>query len=543
MKKKSVVLFLGVFVLGGLLPGIIQAQDNYSDQEAVTDRLRQLSRTYKDQTNLRSLAKSPEGNDIWLLTIGTGDTSTKPAIAVIGGTDGSQILGTELALRFAEELLSGSSAGLLESTTFYVMPSTNPDAAQQYFASLKFERGGNGTSTDDDRDGSFDEDGFEDLNGDGLITLIRVEDPTGKWMPSSEDERIMVEADPKKGEKGTYLVYSEGRDNDEDGKFNEDGIGGVNINKNFTFDFPYFTPGSGENMASQPETRAILDFLYEEARNVYAVVSFGSENNLSSAVKFNRGAVSKRVISGWYEDDTDVNKLVSDAYNEITGTKDAPAGPEQQGDLFQWAYFHYGRFSFSTPGWWTPAVEDTSGKAKKFDSPEAQYLAWAESQGLDAFVNWKEISHPDFPGKKVEVGGIKPFSHVPPYSKVEEIATSHTAFINKLADMKPEIKLVNFKTESVGKNLTRITVDVLNDGTLPTASHVGTRTNWVRDVMVDVKTDGKLNLVSGPKRSYQESIGADEFVSYTWLVRGSGDLTIKAGAPQSGFATIQQSIK
>lgn len=543
MKQKSVVLFLGVFVFGCLFPVHGMAQDNYSDQEAVTNRLRQLNRSHKNLTNLRSLAKSPEGNDIWLLTIGTGDINTKPAIAVIGGTDGSQILGTELALRFAEDLLSGSSTEILESTTFYILPGTNPDAAQQYFSSLKFERGGNGASTDDDRDGSFDEDGFEDLNGDGLITLIRVEDPTGTWMRSSEDERILVEADPKKGEKGTYLVYSEGRDNDDDGKFNEDGVGGVNINKNFTFDFPYFTPGSGENMASQAETRAILDFLYEEARNVYAVVSFGTENNLSSPVKFNRGAVSKRVISGWYEDDTDVNKLVSEAYNEITGTKDAPNGPEQQGDLFQWAYFHYGRFSFSTPGWWTPSVEDSSGKALKFDSPEVHYLTWAEENNIDAFVDWTEINHPDFPGKKVEVGGIKPFSHVPPYSMVEEIAKGHSAFIQKLAEMKPVVKLVNFKTENAGKNLTRITVDVLNDGTLPTASHVGTRTNWVRDVMIDVKTSGKLNLVSGPKRSYQENIGAHESVSYTWLVRGSGDITIKAGAPQSGFATIQQSIK
>ena len=521
------------------------AQSGYSNQAAVTQKLRQLSNNYKNYAKLTSLAKSPDGNDIWLLTIGTGDTSAKPAVAIIGGVEGSHILGTELSLKFAEQLLSGASenAETLESTTFYVMPSVNPDAAQQYFAKLKYERGGNGTSTDDDRDGDFDEDGFEDLNGDGLITLIRVEDATGSWMPSSEDARIMVKADAAKGEAGSYLVYSEGRDNDKDGQFNEDGEGGVNINKNFTFDFPYFTPGSGENMASQNETRAVLDFLFEGARNVYAVISFGPENNLSSALRFNRGAVSKRVIDGWYEDDIAVNELVSKAYNEAVSTDKAPDGAPRQGDLFQWAYFHYGRYSFSTPGWWTPEVTGDDDKPKKFENAEAHYLAWAESEGIDAFVEWTEIDHPDFPGKKVEVGGIKPFSAIPPYELVDSIAMEHTAFILKVADMKPGVELVNVRTEQAGKGLTRIYADVHNPGTLPTASHVGTRTDWVRNVLVDISLSGNLELVSGAKRSYHETLAGDESVSYTWLVRGKGTATLKAGAPQTGFATSQQTIK
>jgi hypothetical protein len=541
MKKLLFRLCLLVMLPAAVLSSSAFAQTGYSSQKDLTDRLRQLDRSGGDLTDLRSLAKSPDGNDVWLLTIGSGDVTQKPAIAVIGGTEGTDILGSELALGFAEQILNNTT--LLETTTFYVLPRINPDAAQQYFENLKFERAGNGTSTDDDRDGSFDEDGFEDLNDDGVITMMRVEDPTGKWMVSTEDERVLVEADAAKGDKGSYLLFSEGRDNDDDGKFNEDGDGGVNINQNFTFDFPYFQPGSGENMASQPETIALLDFLFEEARNTFAVVSFGPENNLSSPLRFNRGAVSKRVIDGWYEDDIAINKLVSDAYNEAISQEDAPDGDPRQGDLFQWAYFHYGRFSFSTPGWWVPAVEDTAGKPMKFDEADAHYLAWIEQEGIDGFVEWAEIDHPDFPGKKVEVGGIKPYSHVPPFELVEDLVTEHTTFISKLAEMKPSIKLENFKTESAGRNLTRITVDVYNEGLIPTASHVGTRTDWVRDIIIDVSTSESLHLVSGTKRTYEESIGGDESVSYTWLVRGSGDFTIKAGAPQSGFATFTETIK
>ena len=536
-------LLVSGFLIG--FSGAVSAQNSYSDHDALSNQLRQLDRTYGNYTELISLAETPNGNEIWLLTIGTGDVTTKPAIAVIGGAQGSHILGTELAVKFAEQLLartdSDSIKTLLETTTFYVMPSVNPDAAQQYFASLKYERDGNGTSTDDDRDGSFDEDGFDDLNGDGFITMMRVADPTGKWMVSSEDARVMVEADASKGEKGSYLLFTEGRDNDNDGEFNEDGEGGVNINQNFTFDHPYFQPGSSENMADQKETRAELDFLYEEARNTFAVVSFGPANNLSSAPRFNRGAVSKRVIDGWYEDDIAINELVSGWYNDLTGTSGS-AADGQQGDLFQWAYFHYGRFSFSTPGWLVPEVKDEDGKAKKFSNSDAHLLAWAESAGTDAFVEWTTVNHPDFPGKTVEVGGIKPFAALPPYSDVDSIAEGHTAFLIKLASEKPAVELVNLEVEEAGRNLTRISVDLHNTGLIPTASHVGTRTDWVRNVLVDLELSGNLSIVSGSKRAYEETINGDGSVSYTWLVRGNGRFTIKAGAPQSGFSTIQQNI-
>lgn len=547
MKNLFIKSVLLLFVFALLNPSGLLAQADYSDHSSLTQRLKKLNQSYSNYTSLRSLAKSPNGNDIWLLTIGTGDVTTKPALAVIGGAEGAHILGTELTLEFAENLLNSSNTDsiktLLESTTFYVMPSVNPDAAQQYFASLKFERNGNGTSTDDDRDGSFDEDGFDDLDKDGFITWMRVEDATGKWMVSPEDERVMIKADASKGQKGTHHVFTEGRDNDDDGKFNEDGVGGVNINKNFTFDFPYFQPGSGENTASQNETRAVLDFLYEEARNTFAVFSFGPENNLSSPLKFNRGATTKRVIDGWYSEDVDINKLVSDSYTTITKTSGAPDGEPRQGDLFQWAYFHYGRYSFSTPGWWTPVVMDAKGKAKKFDAPQAQYLAWADSNNIDAFVNWTKMDHPDFPGKTVEVGGLKPFHAIPPYALVDSIGLAHTSFLVKLAEMKPMISLENILVENAGKNLTRISVDVYNSGTLPTASRVGTRTDWVRDVMIDISLSKNLELVSGSKRSYESTIEGDGHISLSWLVKGVGTASIKAGSPQTGFSTTQQTIK
>lgn len=544
------VKILGVMMVAALLltPAKSVAQNDYRSYSEITNSMKALNNAHKNITNLQSVAKTKGGKDVWLLTIGSGDVKNHPGIAVIGGAKASHILGSELTLKFAEQLLSTANTdetkALLASTTFYVFPQINPDAATQYFANLKYERDGNMTSTDADRDGMYDEDGFDDLDGNNHITMMRVEDKTGNWTPHKDDPRIMVKANADKGEKGSYKMFTEGRDNDRDGKFNEDGEGGVNINQNFSFDFPYFKSGSSENPVSENETRGVLDFLFEEARNTFAVISFGPANNLSGPLKYNRAAASKRVVSGWLSDDINVNEMVSEIYNKKTNLGKTSGGDPQQGDLFQWAYYHYGRYSFSTPGWWTPEVKDEDGKPKKFDNDHAKHLAWAEAEGQDVFVNWTEINHPDFPNQKVEVGGFKPFTMMtPPATILDSLVESHTDFIMEIAAMKPMIELVNFKSESAGKNLTRITVDVYNSGSFPTASELGQRNNWVRRVMTQIKLGNNMSLISGNVQDFDRSIPADGSVTKTWLIQGSGKVTIKSGSPMTGFTTKEQTIK
>lgn len=549
MKVITKVLFslsiLGMFAL--CQPWQLSAQNNYSDYDQLTQQLEQLESEYSDYADLQSLTTTLDGKNVWMLTLGSGDVKNHPAVAIVGGAKGSHLLGSELSLRFAENILSRSSEdsirSLLESTTFYIIPRLNPDATEQLFADLKYARDRNAKATDEDRDGAVNEDGFEDLNGDGLITMMRVEDQAGKWMLHSKDNRVMVRADINDGQKGSYHLYTEGRDNDSDGEFNEDGEGGVNLNKNFTFDYPYFTPGAGEHMASEKENRALMDFLYEEGWNVFAVISFGPANNLSEPVTFNRRDVEKRVTSSWYQEDVAINRYISELYNESTTLEDAPKVEGQSGDLFQWAYFHYGRFSFSTPAWWTPAVTDSADEKQSFQNAEAEYLSWAEKNNVDAFVEWTTVDHPDFPNKTVEVGGIKPgYKLNPPYDKVDSLAQQHTDFILELSEDRPNVKLINFETEDAGENLTRISVDIYNDGVFPTASRLGEENRWVRKVKVNLNLENGLSLVSGDQVRMIDSIAGDDQVSASWLVRGNGKFSVEAGAPITGFSTIEQTI-
>lgn len=543
-KQMKACLFCAV-----LFSSVAMAQNNYSNYAQQTSRLNALAKSYPQLAKLKVLTKTTGGKDVWQLTLGNGDADTKPAIVIVGGTEGNHILGTELAIGFAENLLQGSNSdsikALLNKTTFYIFPNMSPDAMEQYFASLQYERQGNSNSTDDDRDGKPDEDGFDDLDGNGKITWMRVESPIGEYKTHPDDPRVLVKADLSKGEKGKYLLFSEGSDNDKDNLFNEDGEGGVWFNKNFSYKHPSFTQGSGEFPVSENETRALADYLYERF-NVYAVLSFGTNNNLSSALAFNSQAASQAVVAGWQLADVKADSMVVDLYNKTVNLKDAPKTSPAGGDFFSWAYFHYGRYSFSTPGWVVPKSKPDTTKGEKtfsIDDMGAHYLRWMNQQNLPAaFTEWKQIQHPDFPGQKTEVGGFDPFAlNTPPYKFVAGIVKKHSAFLVKLAAYQPEIDMVNVKTEKVG-SLTRITLDVINKGAFASHSKLGERSYWVKRINVKVNTGSNQSVISGRKIQTLNSLEGYSLQQLTWLIKGSGKITIGAGSPTTGSKTIDVAL-
>jgi hypothetical protein len=431
MNKPLLGLFSLIFF--GLFQG--NAQTDYPTNREITQRLQKISSS--GNAKLVSLTKTEGGQDIWALQIGTGDLENKPAIAITGGVEGYHILSVEMALQVANRLLN-EHRDQLEKTTFYIFPNMSPDAYAQYFSNMKYERRGNATRADHDRDGFFSEDGYEDLNKDGYITSIRIETPMGGHVAHEDDSRVMVKAEQNNRTSTRYMIHSEGIDNDKDGEFNEDPAEGVAFNKSLTYKFPNFQPYAGEYPVSQPETRALLDYLFDRW-NIFAFVTFGPANNLSTPLKYNSADAKKRVVTSMQEKDVEINKMISEVYNEtVTAKAYDQTNQGTDGDFFQWAYFHFGRLSFSTPAWWVPEMKEDKkdtiqGKKAKI-TQETNYLTWAQKEGInDVFVPWTPISHPDFPNQKVEVGGMKPFVMItPPYRMVDSIAQQHTEFYCKI---------------------------------------------------------------------------------------------------------------
>lgn len=526
------VAFFGIFSA--------TAQQDYPTNREVAQRLQQMASS--GNAKLISLTKTEGGQDIWALQIGIDDLENKPAIAVTGGVEGYHVLSVELALQVANRLLK-DHAELLETTTFYVFPNMSPDAYSQYFSNIKYERRGNSVKIDHDRDGRLSEDGYEDLNKDGFITKFRVESALGEYVPHEKDLRVLVKAENGAKSEPRYMMFSEGIDNDKDEKYNEDPEEGIAFNKSLTYKFPAFEPYAGDYPVSQKESRVLLDYLFERW-NIFAFVTFSPANNLSAPLKFNKSDAEKRIVNSMLEKDVELNKMVSEIYNETIPHK--AYNQENQGtdgDYFQWAYFHFGRLSFSTPGWWVPEVkleiQDSTETKKVKVTPETNFLAWAEKEDLkNIFIPWQEVNHPDFPNQKVEVGGIKPFVMVtPPYRMVDSIAENHTNFIVKLAEIQPKLEFHNFKTEKLSGGLTRITVDLLNNSPLPTHSELGERSRWLQKLQVTLSKD-KKDILAGNTIKLVDKLGAYEKETLSWIVKGGGTVTIKVGAPHTGYATM-----
>ena len=510
------------------------AQD-YNNHAQIGSRAKVLRDKYPDKVQIKSLGKTAGGNDIWLLTLGNGEMAKHPAITLVGGVDGRHLLGVEISMGIAENLLALNEIdALLAKNTFYIFPNVNPDATAQYFAPLKYERTLNGRSTDNDRDGVSGEDPFDDLNNDKMITLMRVESPKGTYIESPIDPRVLVLANPAKGEKGKYLLFSEGIDNDKDGLFNEDGEGGVNFNRNFTFMYKNFQPESGDWAVSEVESKAVADFLYD-AFNVHTILSFSLHNNLSKAAK----AFSTRPNGFGPEnvDDTNINSYISTLYNQsVPGMANGVGLQTEGGEFHTWGYQHYGRYSYATSVWCPISTNrETEGNS------DLSFLNWAEANNLsDVFVPWTEVSHPDFPNHKVEIGGIKPhIKYNPPYAMVKELVTQHTSFVQLLTEAAPRISIVSFSKETLDKGLSRVTLVVKNNGVLPTINQIGERSYWLKYVTTQLTLGKGQSLIQGFAKVTHPVIKGGNTIELTWLIQGNGKVSVETGTPTAGYATAE----
>jgi len=556
MKSNSRLLSLVITIL--ILASMISVRGQYQDYNQISQKIKALEKEYPRLCMVRSLLKTEGGSEIFLISIGTGDKDSKPGVAIIGGVDGKYILGRELAAGIAAGILQNSGEeeirGILDKVTFYIIPDVNPDASAQFFSRLKYERSLNSSSTDDDRDFLIEEDPFEDLNKDGLITLIRIKDRAGNFTESDEDSRIMVTADLSKGQTGTYLVYSEGTDNDKDGRFNEDGPGGVNFNNNLTYDYEEYGPHSGPYPVSEPETKAVADFLYDHF-NIYSVFTFGPQDNLGQPMKASEKADApspssqsqgagqgmmrreRGRITSIMKSDELINKLVSDKYHDITGAKGAPVSGTDPGNFTDWAYFHYGRYSFSTPGWWFPV--------EKGKNPEVEFLKFAEKNKLkDLFVPWTPISHPDFPGKTAETGGIVPFAlYNPPQDTIGDLVASHYKFITAIAAMHPELEFLDVRTDDEGGNIYRLTLKVHNKGVFATNTEIGEKNLWTRIMRLTIEPSAGQTLLSGLKGQQVNRLQGNESAEFSWLISGKGLVGISAGSANAGQVVTSVELK
>ncbi len=395
----------------------------YHHYAALSRALAELSNRAPQIAQLTSLGKTLGNREIWALQISGRKgkaAQDKPALLICGNAEGDHVIGSEVALGIAEYLITrygtdSTVTHLLDQRTFYIVPRLNPDGAELFFSKPLREHEGNLRPHDEDFDWQVDEDGPEDLNGDGMITLMRVKDKKGDWVIDKQDARLMIKKQPDTPLDSLYQLYPEGIDNDGDEKYNEDGPGGFNINRNFPHNFGYPAQGYQVYPASEIETRALIDYMnrYDPAaktkprQNICAILLFSKYDNLAAEPGIECGqpapavSASQEQLSGAQtfvfrrrgqpsgppqppaqdpqprktdEKDLPLFKKVSQEYKKITGIESA-ATEKPVGSILEWGYFQYGVPTFSANLW--SVRKESGGKADSLQqktSPQNQQL-------------------------------------------------------------------------------------------------------------------------------------------------------------------------
>jgi murein tripeptide amidase MpaA len=280
-------LAAAALMIAAAIPARAQEFTKYHNYAELTAALQNMAAAHKDIAKLSSIGKTAGGRDIWLLEIANPagvPVKDRPGVLVAANFEADHLIGSEIALVVADTLLKGYPADAetkarLDNSVISIIPRLNADGAEGMFGAVKAGRRTNLAPRDEDNDGRVDEDGPEDLNKDGFITLMRVKASDGEYMIDPEEPRLMKKADPKKGEAGVYKIYWEGLDKDKDGFFGEDPVGGTDLNRNFMHDYPYYTPDAGPYMVSEKESQALMAWIAAH-KNVGAILTFGESDNL-----------------------------------------------------------------------------------------------------------------------------------------------------------------------------------------------------------------------------------------------------------------------
>lgn len=535
--------------------------DHYYDGPAVTKAVKDLNKAYPNLTTLRSLGKSEEGRDIWCLTINnpkTGQDTDKPGIYVDGAIHGNEIQATEVCLYLACYILDNYNelptiTDLVDSRAFYIIPTVNVDNRSRFFEIPSGYNIGRSAIVpyDDDRDGLFDEDGYEDLDGDGEILNMRIADPYGNFKTHPDDPRVMVRVKP--WEKGEWTKLGrEGIDNDGDGRINEDTPGYLDMNRNWGFKWqpPYVQSGSGDFPMSSKPVKAISDFIMTKPNIVF---NFAFHNSGGLIV---RGPGSK--LAGRYSQ-RDINvydflgkegEKILPGYKYIIGGQDMYT---THGDFDEWMFSNNGIFGFvgelfmSEQERYRPPKDD---KEAEIEEDNSYYGGTSGEERLKfndfvtqgaMFKDWTKFNHPQF--GEIEIGGWRKFTtRIPPTFMIQELVHRNSALVLMAARHAPVVKVELIEVKSLGNDLRRVRVRLINPNAIPTLSNRAISKKIVRQDMVTISGSG-FEVVSGGiledihynRVSYVEyrphmiftsvpSFGTREI---QWIVKGKGKAKIE----------------
>jgi hypothetical protein len=573
--RRVILSFFLAMVIGATFLGVsTQAQElefdhNHTHSEVVA-YLQKVAETYPTLTKLHNIGKSYLGKDLLVLEItnqGKGGASEKPAYWLDGNIHAGEVFGAEICLKTIGTLVTQHGndpfvTNLVDSRTIYIMPKLNPDGSDHFLTKPDGMRS-SVRPHDADGDGLLDEDPGEDLNGDRNLTRMRIRDEMGEWKTSPEDPRLMIRR--KEDEKGEWRVYSEGIDNDNDGRFNEDGVGGLDINRNFPSQWQpeWVQRGSGRYPLSEPETRAVADFLLAH-RHVAGFQDIHMSGNFLFRPPCN---LRLNPLTGEKDpfppEDEAVYRVFADKYAEIINNQEVRVAynpPSVRfGVMIDWAIDNYGVHSFAPEvGSYQPFCDyDEDGTAT-----EVERLRWNDTEmGGKVFVDWEPYEHPQL--GQVEIGGFIRKIYDPTYKTYinlmchpgpvyEDFLDKHTKWNLYLMSMTPLVRITDAKVVPKESGFFQIVANIQNQGYLPTnVTQLAVRNGTAKTVKATITLTG-ATLVTGKEKI---DIGhlpgntprsSSPVKKVEWLVKADGrepTVVVKAVSEKGGTDSKELAVK
>lgn len=467
--------------------------------------LKGWSTTYPNLTSLYSIGETLKGTPLMVLEITnkeTGSPGSKPAYYYDGNIHAGELTGAEVSLHFAWHILTQYDKdprikNLVDTRTFYIRPKFNPDGADIALNTVNHLRS-TPRPYDEDMDGLLDEDPGNDLNKDNLITDMRIKNPTGRWKISEEDPRLMV----RRGEVDTtgdfYDVLEEGTDDDNDGLFNEDGIGGIDMNRNFPRNWGLESEqkGAGPYPLSEPETRYTIGFINAH-RNITGIF----HGHTAGGYLFRLPSTTS--WDNFNMDDQQLIMELSGKYEKTTGQRAIPSysNPRlhRHGTLISWGYWDFGVVGF-VPEFWGAFDADYDKNGRVSDK---ERLKWNDEKlGGKGFKNWQSFNHPQL--GQVEIGGwdTKFTRQNPPVEMLKEEIEKYVPWMTWLAEISPRVVIRESNVRVIEKGkVVKISLKIENEGYLPT--YITTRALEMKIAkpvrsLVEVKD---AELISGEPRT------------------------------------------
>ena len=492
------------------------AYDHFYAYDELTETLRAWAQEAPVLCTVESIGISYEGRDIWLATITnseTGPALDKPGLLIEANIHSMEWTGSTAALHLIHKLLSeyGNDERVtraLDTRVFYVIPRLNPDGAERGLQERRFIRSSVRPYPREEQDDGLH---VQDVDGDGRVLDMRIEDPNGPWKPHPDAPSLLIRRDPVDGpdDGPFYRLVPEGRIENYDGVTIKvpPPLEGLDLNRNFPAEWApeHEQRGAGPYPTSEPEVRAMVQAVTERP-------------NITGHIAYHTfSGVHLRPYAGRPDEefptpDLRAYKLIGEegtsrtGYPAVSVFHDFKYDPKQtlKGGAHDWLYDHLGVFSWTTE-FWSPQRQAGLADYHLTDwireHPVEDDLAiyrWAQETFPDAYVEWYPFDHPEL--GKVELGGwdIVHYWFNVPFSRLEGEIEPHSDWALFHLLISPLVEIRSLEVERLGDTAFLVRLVLQNSGWLPTnVSAKALERAVVRGIEVELDVPEGARVVAG----------------------------------------------